>query len=1545
MADSDALIVVEDWISEHYFTTDARKESFLGRVLDRVKAWKESETPTTRSRFTSARSRLATDLAALYSYLEQRSDIDEPADALDIHAHLRGILGFDEPGAFATQVNGPLRLVRRPGLPSALAIIDAVPASSLEELFARHAKTLPEPYLTDDEVEITSAGKLVSEVFLNNPDVGFALVQAGRWLVIAEGSRWPEGRYLAIDIQTVAERGDLKQGGELDRALVALDADSLAPDAEGATWWAATLEASVAHTVGVSADLREGVRASIEVIANEVVNRRRDKGLDALPQASAQPLAVQSLRFLYRILFLLYAEASPELGVLPAGDPDYARGYSLDRLRELVQVELATPQARTGGHLYESLRVLFRLVDKGHAVGFSDDGLVDRGLEFHALRADLFTPQATSLIDEVGLGNQAVQEVLRRLLLSKEVKGRERGFISYVELGINQLGAVYEGLMSYTGSFAEVDLYEVARAGNTEKGSWVVPVDRADDLADADFVRDTDPVTGQTARRRYTAGQFVFRLSGRERQRSASYYTPEVLTKFTVSQALEELLDQDGAVTTAEEILGLSVCEPALGSGAFAIEAVRQLAEQYLRRRQEELGERIDPENYAEELQRVKAHIALHNVYGVDLNATAVEFAEITLWLDTMARDLAAPWFGLRLRRGNSLIGGARSFYSREKVESKAWLTTPPTPEPLTDIARRVAEDRPELSGTGGRIHHWLLPASGWGATADSKEAAKLVPERVKAVKSWRTKAKAKPSKRQLDRLVNIAHQADELWALAYKRLVVAEQESARHIRLWKRDAAPAAQGHVTREQIEDSLSDPDGAYRRLRRVLDAWCALWFWPLTGDEVTPPSLDDWIDAAAGLLGERVTVKQKKGYSNTDTLAPSDAWEALADQESFELSGGNAQPVAKVLEDHPWLAVCERVAQEQGFFHWQLDFATVFGRGGFDLQVGNPPWVRPRGDVEGLLAEFDPWWTLSLKPSEADKRERRVNTLQVIGAVPLVVSGDGEVSATAAFLGSSELFPELAGLQPDLYRCFMARTWAHVSERGAIGLLHPESHFTDEKAGPLREATYQRLRRHWQFKNELLLFREIDDQVVYGFHVYGRARPVHFVNASGLYHPDTVTRSLHHDGSGDEPGFKYEGRWDQRPHHSRIQLIDEAVLGEWRDVLEGQSTQALRTRMLYSVNRSSADVLARLASAKRVGTLGLEFSRGWDESIDRKKGRFVQGWGTPKTWQDVILQGPNLHISRPFFKSPNPTMKHNQDWTPVDLEALAPDAMPVTSYKPAGDRATYDAAYGTWDGAPIRDHYRVAWRCMAANGGERTLIPGIIPKGATHVDGIFSAGGIGSSELATLAAVLGSLFSDLQVRAAPKSTIRAPQIERLATVASDTEMGAHLRWRALRLNCVTNAYADLWETAWEDAFVEMSPLLSWRSPVPNPGRIWTSETPLRGDLDRRNALVEIDALVATMLGVTADELCTIYRTQFAVLHGYDQNTYFYDANGRLVPTSVLQVWRKKGDAITLEERTAVHPGSGVEYVYELPFASRDREADFREAMAAIERLELS
>lgn len=813
-----------------------------------------------------------------------------------------------------------------------------------------------------------------------------------------------------------------------------------------------------------------------------------------------------------------------------------------------------------------------------------------------------------------------------------------------------------------------------------------------------------------------------------------------------------------------------------------------------------------------------------------------------------------------------------------------------------------------------------------------------LVPDAVKALKGWRSSVRRKLSAKQVKELEALTQRADTLWALALRRLTLAEQQSGRDLDLWGRDV-PQKRGAVTREQIEASLADQNGAYRRLRRVMDAWCALWFWPLTETETAPPSMEQWIDALQMLLGVESTKNVRN--AGTESLANVESWAELDDYELWDRAGTNAVSVEKALEAHPWLAVCEQVAQAQGFFHWELDFATVFARGGFDLQVGNPPWVRPDVEIEGLLAEGDPWWQLAHKPSVAQKNERRPLALAVEGVQDLVVSATADTKTVAEYLASVPEFPYFGG-RPDLYRAFMGQVWRHAAPWGISVLIHLESHFTDDKAQILRRETYRRLRRHWQFINELSLF-EIQHQKTYGINVYGSAREPEFVHATNLYHPDTVGRSLVHDGSGEEPGFKHEGRWDQRPHAARIQKVTADTLTLWSSVTDPDATDPSGTRMLYTVNSAATRVLSTTAGAARIGALGLSFSTGWNETTDRTVGRFVLDWG-PAAWEDAILQGPHLFVSTPVYKTPNETMQNHLDWSAVDHEALAPDALPVTSYKPAGDRKVYDEQYTRWGDDrehSARDFYRVAWRSMAANTGERTLIPALIPPGAAHVHGVHAAGDASGKSATTVltAGVLSTLLADFSIRAAPKSGILAGTLNRLPMVPLDHPLLPSLIVRTLQLNCLTEAYVDLWDECWDPAFAEDEAILPrYGSAVV--GKEWTAAVPLRRAEDRRNAQVEIDALVALMLGVDVEDLCTVYRTTFAVLHGYDQDRYTFDRNGRLVPTEVLSVWKKKGEKISQEERTAVHPGSGVAYEYELPFATRDREEDFRVAYAEFE-----
>ena len=238
-----------------------------------------------------------------------------------------------------------------------------------------------------------------------------------------------------------------------------------------------------------------------------------------------------------------------------------------------------------------------------------------------------------------------------------------------------------------------------------------------------------------------------------------------------------------------------------------------------------------------------------------------------------------------------------------------------------------------------------------------------------------------------------------------------------------------------------------------------------------------------------------------------------------------------------------------------------------------------------------------------------------------------------------------------------------------------------------------------------------------------------------------------------------------------------------------------------------------------------------------------------------------------------------------------------------------------------------------------------MPALIPPGGAHIHAISSAYNPAGElfELAVLAGCLSSLIHDLAIRCAPKSGIALSSIGRLPFV-TDRAIQQLLALRALRLNCVTDAYADLWR----ECFTEAMRFDSWtggfkhqrRQSLGGIGPEWERDTPLRIAADRRQALVEIDALVALGLRLTADELCTVYRTQFPVLYGHDRNTYLYDVNGRLVPGEVLRVWRTKGDGLSEDERTATNP-AGNTYTYELPFQFLDREADMRQAYAVFEK----
>ncbi|GAB3970917.1 class I SAM-dependent DNA methyltransferase [Plantactinospora veratri] len=1228
----------------------------------------------------------------------------------------------------------------------------------------------------------------------------FILLLHGGVIILADRHAWAEGRYLVANLDAALERYDRSQTGELATIAALFSYDMLRPgDNDRAPKLDELLKKSSANAVGVDKDLRHGLQRSVEIIANEVLHRMAEHRNNVRPADIESPqipfareLTRECLRYLYRILFLLYAEARPELGILPADDGSYESGYSMARLRELVARDetLVEEEAKNGFHLYFSLDLLFNKVNYGHRIyGTEPDDdqpgddeqtrkekaarrSEDHGLRFEALRSELFDPKAIRLIGtgvldphadddnprwlDLRLRNVALHEVLRLLTMKKGKRGQRGGFVSYRNLGINQLGAVYEGLMSYTGIIADGELCEVARGGDPEQGSWLIPAHRQQEYPDDTLVRhgEEDARHGLRGVKKYLKGSFVYRLAGRDRETSASYYTPESLTKVTVELALKERLDQerdaDGNVieTRAAELLSYKICEPALGSGAFLNEAINQVAEEYLRRRQDERKHSIPSGDVLTEKQRVKAYIALHNAYGVDLNATGVELAEVSLWLNTMHPGMRAPWFGLHLRRGNSLIGAHRAVFSADDICSpaKEWLKAKgalaPTPLPM-----RGEDGRPQRLPTDA-VHQFLLPAPGWGAVASSTEARQLTTVQTTKLAAWKRGILHRPARNtgylnadgtpklhprtrqpkpeqasQFTRLRDAARRAEFLWSMVVKRMEISEREIARRIPVWGADPSDPEFSFLSSPQhaapkenvLQDLFEAVDTPYWRLKMVMDTWCALWFWPadqvglldgtddeygapdpaarasladlvgvvtpgdapeipapsdgpggdanqasnapvipsqrrlsfqqsffpVDGEQTTldelgwgtvdpqPPApkpraeaakkpakpqvvprrrviplknLDDWIDFLEAMLGTAAIPQ--------DTLL--NAYDTLDELKKFEESlpafmGMDSSPPEIRF---PWLRVVRDIADRQGFLHWELEFALIFAeQGGFDLQVGNPPWVRPRWDADAVLAEHEPWFKLADRPSETEKERRRRDLLAKPSVKGYVLGELTNNSATAALLGSPQVYPLLAGTQPDLYRAFMCQVWAHASARGAVGLLHPDTHFAGEKEGPLREAAYRRLRVHGDFVNSGQRFfpEPVGHATHFGVHIYGRAQEIRFNHLSWLVSANALRLSRDHDGSGEVPGIRYQNReFDERPHRTRVVTVDEDVLAVWRRLLDEEERPLAQARLLFPVSTAEAAAIEALANYPlRLGSLNPQISRGLDEAGGRRQ----------------------------------------------------------------------------------------------------------------------------------------------------------------------------------------------------------------------------------------------------------------------------------------------------------------------------------------------------
>ena len=475
------------------------------------------------------------------------------------------------------------------------------------------------------------------------------------------------------------------------------------------------------------------------------------------------------------------------------------------------------------------------------------------------------------------------------------------------------------------------------------------------------------------------------------------YYTPEVLTRCVVRHALAELLGLDdyadpngsSGITVGRRAVGSDDLRAGVGFGG-----VPQRGHQPAVGRVPEAAARPSstrpstPTATARELQKVKAHFALHQTYGVDLNATAVELAEVSLWLNAMYPGLKAPWFGLQLRQGNSLIGCRRATWRADQLANRPWAQTKKS-------SLQAPTDRRCSTGHGrwpsgalladDEIHHFLLPGHGWAAVADRKEAKELRPDEVEALKEWRKAVLAAPDedRRQApDRPgrrgggpVAGRGGTDPLHPAgpppSHRRL----RARSGHRR---RRATAAVAAPMSRRQAQEILVRPELAARSAPHGdgrLDRACGSG--PSTRGRRRRAGTSGWPWSRSWSAPTSATASPASSTCST-------TWPALLEAERAS-PAGHGRPSTSCAAAHPWLVGgrrCRPEPREPGTGNSSSPRCSPHG--GFDLQVGNPPWVRPSWQDDLVLAEHDPWWGVTDKPAAKVIKDRRAVNLSEPGA---------------------------------------------------------------------------------------------------------------------------------------------------------------------------------------------------------------------------------------------------------------------------------------------------------------------------------------------------------------------------------------------------------------------------------------------------------------------------------------------------------------------------------------------------------------------------------
>ena len=426
--DSTGITNENEFYTHHYLA--AILENDLKEVFQE---WKRREEEDNTPQPATLLGGLRRDFFRMLASLERERD---PAERLRLQraftARLLQALGYElHPRCVANEEATLLPLLggvsRADGSPE-LWILEAIePHGEQADPFTLSPIEVQYPAEIDPKQRLTDPFEtiLARQVFGRGEPPRWAILVSADQLLLLDRSKWHEKRLLRFDLREILDR---RETTTLQATAALLHRESTCPG-EGTPLLDTLDENSHKHAFAVSEDLKYSLREAIELLGNEAVRHLREVSKEKLyGRDMAGRLTLECLRYMYRLLFLFYIEARPELGYLPTRSEEYRKGYSLESLRDLELIPLTTEESRNGTFLHQSIATLFDLLYNG----FQPPQLDLYGESIHhtfrmtPLRSHLFDPAGTPLLNRVKFRNIVLQQAIELMSLSRQASGRNR---------------------------------------------------------------------------------------------------------------------------------------------------------------------------------------------------------------------------------------------------------------------------------------------------------------------------------------------------------------------------------------------------------------------------------------------------------------------------------------------------------------------------------------------------------------------------------------------------------------------------------------------------------------------------------------------------------------------------------------------------------------------------------------------------------------------------------------------------------------------------------------------------------------------------------------------------------------------------------------------------------------------------------------------------------------------------------------------------------------------------------------------------------------